>query len=127
MSKETTDARNAKNAFLTPADVEVTLTFPWAPDPIVFPCELITNQKAVELRQKFYAQGDTEREAGEHRYHLEFLQLILTGPPRGLPGFDGSETLGEYLGDMTSPRARVIASEACEQYGRMVKPAEFFR
>lgn len=127
MDKETAAARTAKNSFLTPADVDVTLTFPWAPEPIVFPCGLIAKQSAVDLRQKHYAQGTEAQEAGQHKYHCEYLQLILTGPPKGLPGFDGSETVAEYLGDPTSPRSVLIAAEAVESYIRQIKPAEFFR
>jgi hypothetical protein len=136
----TPDATAERDAFLSPAEFDVTLTYEWTKDPIVFPCRQMLNTEEKEARLKFYAQPDEDQEAGKHSYHVEMLASILSGRPRGLPGYDAilESTLGDepkerlrdalriYLKD-PRPRAIQIAADAIERYARMSQPKEFFR
>lgn len=128
---------SAIDAFLNLSDIEITLTYGFAPEPIVFPVRLMMNDDEIEARTKFYLQNDEAKDAGRHAYHVDLLCSILTGRPRGLPGFDGliesagspavgTDLLKGYLlrgGGV----AEKIATDAIERYNRMTTPAEFFR
>jgi hypothetical protein len=128
----------AIDAFLNRSDLEVKLTYAFAPEPIVFPVRLMMNDDEINARQAFYAQPAAAQESGRHKYHVEMLCSILSGCPSGLPGFkelhsaappaDASpeKVLKSYLmrgGNV----AEMIANDAIELYNRMIKPAEFFR
>lgn len=129
--------------FLSMSDVQVELTYLFAPETIVFPCELMLNQAAIEMRQKFYKGTEAEQAAGSHAYHVDFICSVLTGRPRGLPRFaDFCEA--NFSSDKTqSPEfwkkalkaylmrggnvAIKIAEDAVDRYSRMTAPTEFFR
>lgn len=125
----------ARGLFLAASDVDVTLTYDWAPEPIVFPCVLLLNADQSDFRQKFYAQPAADVEKGLHNYHVEMLAKIGSRPPSGLPGFaelaaecdgDFRAAIKAYLGG-GEPRAVRIAQDAIEMFNRVTQPREFFR
>ncbi len=132
---KTADPIAAIDAFLNRSELEVRLTYAFAPTAIVFPCRLILNDDELAARQAFYLKPEAEREAAEFAYHVEMLTSILSAKPSGLPGFDEllaangdkyKSTLKSYL-NRGGPVAKMIAADAIELYNRMIKPAEFFR
>lgn len=81
--------KNPKS-FLQTTDIIVPLTYTFTDPPtkIAFPCKLAMSADDEAARQAFYAQGQGEIDAGLHKYHLDFLGRVMTGPPEGLPGFE---------------------------------------
>lgn len=123
-----TNAAKEKAAFLATSAVLIKIYNPdvlGLSEPIVLHCKIMLNQKAVELRQKFYAQDPGKIAAGQHNYHCEHLDMIVT-KVEGLPGFDGSETIGQYLAsDPTNEKLQWIAAKGVDTYYIKTQNQEF--
>jgi hypothetical protein len=120
------------------------LSYSYEPDqPTIFlPVQLLLNEDQIATRQKFYAQPAEDRKSQMHKYRVQMLGSLLSGPPVGLklwkefsdyhrstsPNATDGQILEAYLlrGGPGSLSEK-IADDGLDQYYKRTQPAEFFR
>lgn len=121
--------------FFTLAEIPLTLTYKFTnPETVIlFPCKMALSDDDKEARQAFYAQSTKDQAAGQHKYYVELLGRILTGPPT-IPGVKFDDPIGggwraqvrTFFNDR-SPMKEKVLNDAIDLYNRIAFPAEFFR